>query len=116
MFDNLYFLGARNTTAWALDTSDGIILFDGLYDYSVRQEVDAGLLSLGLDPADIKYVVVTHGHRDHDEGARHLQETYGSRVILSEADWNLLESADRTKPERDLVGTDGQELTSATPP
>jgi metallo-beta-lactamase class B len=111
VFDNLYFLGARNTTAWALDTSDGIILFDGLYDYSVRQEVDAGLLSLGLDPADIKYVVVTHGHRDHDEGARHIQEAYGARVILSEADWNLLESADRTKPERDLVGTDGQELT-----
>jgi metallo-beta-lactamase class B len=111
VFDNLYFLGATNTTAWALNTSDGIILFDGLYDYQVREEVDAGLLSLGLDPADIKYVVVTHGHRDHDEGARHLQETYGARVILSEEDWNLLESADRTKPERDLVGTDGQKLT-----
>jgi metallo-beta-lactamase class B len=111
VFDNLYFVGARNVSAWAIDTSDGIILIDGLYDYEVRAEVDQGLRSFGLDPADIKYVVVTHGHRDHDEGARYIQEAYGARVILSEADWNLLEDVTRTRPERDLVGTDGQRLT-----
>ena len=31
---------------------------------------------LGLDPANIKYAVVTHAHPDHDGGAEHLQDHY----------------------------------------
>jgi metallo-beta-lactamase class B len=36
--------------------------------------------ALGLDPARIKYVVLTHGHGDHWGGAKYLQDTFGARV------------------------------------
>ena len=52
---------------------------------------------LGLDPAQIKYVIVSHGHGDHSGGAKYLQDKFGARVILSEADWDLL---DRTRTTR----------------
>ena len=61
-------------SAWAITTSQGIILLDAIYDYSVEDEVVDGLKKLGLDPADIKYVIVSHGHLDHAGGAKYLQE------------------------------------------
>ena len=74
VFDNLYFVGQSEYSAWAVTTSAGIILIDTIYDYSVEVEVAGGLTKLGLDPAQIKYVIVSHGHADHSGGARFLQE------------------------------------------
>ncbi len=54
VFDNLYFLGTRFHSSWALTTSDGIILVDTLYNYAVQPEIVDGLKTLGLDPATIK--------------------------------------------------------------
>ena len=54
VFDNLYFLGMDDVGAWAVTTSDGIIIIDALYDYSVKDEIVDGLKKLGLNPATIK--------------------------------------------------------------
>lgn len=113
VFDNLYFVGEIEYGAWAITTSTGIIVIDAIYDYSVQDEVVGGLKKLGLDPATIKYVIVSHGHRDHVGGARYLQDRFGARVIMSAEDWDLVERTRATwpKPRRDLVATDGQRLT-----
>ena len=111
VFDNLYFLGQSEYSAWAVTTSAGIILIDTIFDYSVQDEVVGGLKKLGLDPATIKYAIVSHGHGDHSGGAKYLQDTFGTRIIVSEADWQLLERGRGTRPKRDMVATDGQALT-----
>ncbi len=112
VFDNLYFFGQSEYSAWAITTSQGIILMDTLFDYSVEDEVADGMKKMGLDPAAIKYAVVSHAHPDHDGGARFLQEHYGTRVILSPADWDVLDKRTAgTKPKRDMEATDGQKLT-----
>src|SRR5262249_11883674 len=33
VFDNLYFVGMTEYSVWAVNTSDGIILIDAIYDY-----------------------------------------------------------------------------------
>jgi metallo-beta-lactamase class B len=111
VFDNLYFLGQSEYSVWAVTTSAGIILIDSIFDYSVDDEVAGGLRSLGLDPATIKYVVISHGHSDHSGGARYLQDKFNAHVILGAADWDLLDKSTQTKPRRDMVATDGQKLT-----
>ena len=113
VFDNLYFLGEIEYSAWAVTTSAGIILIDAIYDYSVEDEVVNGLKKVGLDPASIKYVIVSHGHRDHVGGARLLQDRFKARVVMSAADWELVgnTTASWPKPTRDMVATDGQRLT-----
>ncbi len=111
VFDNLYWLGQTQYSAWAVTTSQGIIVIDTLFDYSVEDEVVGGLRALGLDPATIKYVIVSHGHGDHSGGAKYLQDHFGARVILSAADWDLLDRSSGTKPRRDMVATDGMKLT-----
>jgi metallo-beta-lactamase class B len=113
VFDNLYFVGEKDYTAWAVMTSAGIIIIDPIYDYSVEDEVVNGLKKLGADPAQIKYVVVSHAHRDHVGGARLLQERFKARVLMTAADWDLLERTGGSWPKavRDLIVTDGQKLT-----
>ena len=112
VFDNLYFFGQSEYAVWAITTSQGIIVLDTIFDYSVEDEVVGGMKKLGLDPAQIKYAVVSHAHPDHDGGARYLQEHFGTRVIMSPADWDMLDRRTvGTKPKRDLEATDGQKLT-----
>ena len=112
VFDNLYFVGMTEFSAWAITTSQGIILLDAIYDYSIEAEVDEGLRKLGLNPADIKYVIVSHGHLDHAGGAKYLQEKYGARLLMSAADYDLLDQQNPSwKPKRDMVVTDGDQLT-----
>lgn len=111
VFDDLFFLGQTGFSVWGLRTSDGIILVDAIFDYSVEAEVVEGLRTLGIDPAEIQYVIVSHAHGDHVGGAGILQQ-HGARVVMSEADWALYEGndADYPKATRDVVATDGMEL------
>jgi metallo-beta-lactamase class B len=113
VFDNLYFVGEKDYGAWAVTTSEGIIIIDAIFDYSVKDQIVDGLKKLGLNPATIKYVIVSHAHRDHVGGAGYLQEHFGSRVIMGAEDWTLLERTQGNwlKPRRDMVATDGQKLT-----
>ena len=112
VFDNLYFFGQSEYSVWAITTSEGIIVLDTIFDYSVEDEVVDGMKKLGLDPAKIKYAVVSHAHPDHDGGAKFLQDHYGTRVIMSPADWDVLDKrTNGTKPKRDMEATDGQKLT-----
>lgn len=114
VFDNLYFIGTKVHSAWALTTSEGIIVIDTLYHYAIEDEIVGGLKKLGLDPATVKYVLISHGHGDHDEGARLLQERYGARVVMGGPDWDLVEKQENMpggKPKRDIVAMDGQKIT-----
>jgi metallo-beta-lactamase class B len=100
-------------SSWAVNTSDGIIIIDAIFDYSVEDEIAQGLPKLGLDPKKIKYVIVSHGHIDHAGGAKYLQDHFGAHVIMGGPDWDLLDR-DRgawPKPKRDMVASDGQRLT-----
>ena len=105
VFDNLYFVGEKEYSAWAVNTSDGIILIDTIWHYSGDDEVEGGLRKLGLDPTRLKYAIVSHAHIDHIGGAKYLQEKFGTRIILSEVDWQLAEASTRlpSKPKRDMI-------------
>jgi hypothetical protein len=93
VFDNLYWVGTMIHSSWALKTSDGIILIDTLYNYASEPEIVDGLRKLGLDPATVKYVIVSHGHGDHDEGANLMQQGFHSHIIMAAPDWDAIEKA-----------------------
>ena len=113
VFDNLYFVGMTDWSAWALTTSQGIIVIDAIFDYSVEDEVVNGLKKLGLNPADIKYVLISHAHTDHIGGAKYLQDHFGARLVMSKEDWDLSDRTipERIRPKRDIEAKDGDTLT-----
>ena len=116
IFDNLYWLGTRQHSSWALQTSAGIILIDTNFAWATEPEIIEGMTKLGLKPSDIKYVVISHAHGDHDQGAAELQKRYGAKVVMGTADWEATLQRPATAaggvPTRDItVGPEGTKLT-----
>jgi len=115
VFDNLYFVGGKLHSSWALTTKEGIILIDTIYPYNSEELVIGGMQKLGLDPKNIKYVLISHAHADHIGGAEMLQTRYGARVVMGGPDWEWVEKyPNRYKtmaPKRDIVATDGMKIT-----
>jgi metallo-beta-lactamase class B len=118
LFDNLYAVGNSEATVYAITTSQGIILIDSGYADRVEPEVVNGLKKVGLDPANVKYILLGHGHGDHFGGASYFQEHYGAKVGTTAADWDLIypanppaNAANQVKPKRDLVLAEGQPVT-----
>jgi metallo-beta-lactamase class B len=118
VFDNMWYVGLASQGAFVITTSEGIILIDTLNNTEeARDVIVPGIKKAGLDPAQIKYIVMTHGHpgqTDHTGGANYLQRTYRPRVMLSKDDWDATLPAQR--PERPLATRDmdivhGQKLT-----
>ncbi|MEN9683619.1 MAG: hypothetical protein RLZZ427_1370 [Pseudomonadota bacterium] len=121
VFDQLYFVGQNAVSAWALDTTDGIILFDALNSTAEAREILVpAMQAQGLDPQRIKYVIITHSHGDHYGGAAWLRDTYGARLVSSAEDWAAMDAM-RTSgkpvgpfalpPVRDITVRDGERLT-----
>jgi len=115
VFDNLYFVGGKLHSSWALTTKEGIILIDTIYPYNSEELIIGGMRKLGLDPKNIKYVLISHAHTDHIGGAEMLQVRYGARVVMGGPDWELVEKYPNRyttmAPKRDIVATDGMKIT-----
>ena len=115
VFDNLYFVGGKLHSAWALTTREGIILIDTIYPYNSDELVIGGMQKVGLDPKNIKYLLISHAHGDHIGGAEMVQTRYKARVVMAGPDWDLVEKyPNRYKtmaPKRDIVATDGMKIT-----
>ena len=113
VFDNLYYVGIGHLASWLVTTTDGLILIDALQEPYVDHLIDS-IQTLGFDPNDIRYLLVTHAHVDHYGGAARIQETYGPMVGMIQGDWDALAAnpSDRARvPRRDVVFTDGDTLT-----
>ena len=117
VFDNLYVIGRTSTVVWAVTTSAGIVLIDSGYGDQLESVLLPGMKTLGLDPAQVKYVIVGHGHGDHFGGAAYFQQR-GARVVLAGPDWDLVETppaagrgaAVMQPPKRDVVAVEGQAI------
>jgi metallo-beta-lactamase class B len=115
VFDDVYFVGTKDRSSWALTTPDGIILIDTTFEYEAEQVIVGGLRKLGFDPASVKYVIITHAHPGEVGGAKLMQERFGSRIVIGEGDWEMIEQSvnrfPNGKPKRDVVAQDGQKIT-----
>jgi metallo-beta-lactamase class B len=112
--DNLYFVGTKIHSAWAIVGSQGTIIIEALYEYAAEEEILGGLKKLGLDSSKVKYVILSHAHADHDGGAKLLQdEISGVHLIYGAEDWEAVDKSTNHaggKPKHDMVGADGMRV------
>ena len=56
------------------------------FDISPHEEIGPKMRALGLEPKDVRWVVLTHLHQDHDGGLHHFPN---SEFIVSRDEWNF---------------------------
>lgn len=117
VFDNLYYVGVGYAGSWLITTTEGLILIDTIEGAYTEHPIE-GIRKLGFDPRDIKYVILTHYHLDHTAGAARIQERWGPRVAMGDADWDALPGAPNPRgerlPRRDMGVNDGDFITLGT--
>jgi metallo-beta-lactamase class B len=118
IFDDLYAIGSVGTVAYVIQTSAGLMMIDALGANEVESRLLPGFAKLGLDPAQVKTILVAHGHADHFGGSAYFQDRFKSRVYVSAVDWTVMETPPRGRgpgapappapPKRDGELQDGQ--------
>jgi metallo-beta-lactamase class B len=94
-FDNLFYIGVEFVGSWVLKTSDGLILFDTMFNEKDAENIiEDGIRKLGMDPANIKHIVISHGHFDHYGGVRYFQDKYNATVWMGKEDWLTMEAGE----------------------
>jgi metallo-beta-lactamase class B len=120
IFDNLYYVGIQHVAAYLVPSPDGLILIDGTYAETADM-VLGNIRALKFNPADIKYIIITHSHTDHFAGVGRIkQEAAAARVGTSAIDWGEIERQQRGGGRgaqqgglpltRDLVINDGDTI------
>ena len=114
VFDNLYFAGTGEVASYVITTSDGLILIDTLYGGPYTPYLIENMQTMGLDIADVKYVLILQGHWDHYMGARTLQDEHipDAQFGAAEEDWRMIEADQgEQSPRRHFVIEEGDSLT-----
>jgi metallo-beta-lactamase class B len=115
IFDNVYAIGNQGTVAYVISTSAGLLMIDALSADQTDSQLLPGFKKLGLNPANVKAIVVGHGHADHFGGSAYFQQHYGTKIYIAAADWDLMarppaRGPAAPTPTRDQVIVEGQPI------
>jgi metallo-beta-lactamase class B len=76
---------------WIIDTGDGYIMLDTSYAYGLDTILLPNMKKLGLNPAKVKYILITHGSgpvtADHSGAVKYFNDAYGTKVVMSGPEW-----------------------------
>ncbi|MBP6786450.1 MAG: MBL fold metallo-hydrolase [Candidatus Promineofilum sp.] len=97
------YLKAGYSKAVIVDSGDGLIVIDTLYDADAKDILDE-MKRMGKGPADIKHIVLTHAHRGHLGGLATLKRLSGAPVYAHPWEADII-SAQRSRQEPSVFVT-----------
>ena len=88
---NIYYVGTRTLSAYLIATPEGHILVNSTYERNVRT-IEKSVAALGFKFADVRILLGTHAHGDHQEGDALTKELTGAQVLVMREDVPALEA------------------------
>ena len=82
---NLYYVGSRGLASYLITTPEGHILINSSLEASVPL-IEASIAKLGFQLSDVKILLVSHAHWDHNAGSAALKERTGAKYMVMEPD------------------------------
>lgn len=89
--DNIYFFRISYkdifTTVYLIKTDSGVLMFDAAsYDCDVDDAILPALAELGVTKDELKYVFISHNHKDHSGGLERFLHFYPDVTVLSRSE------------------------------
>jgi metallo-beta-lactamase class B len=101
---NLYYVGSKGLASYLITTPKGHILINSDLEASVPLLQDS-IAKLGFKITDVKVLLISHAHWDHDAGSAAIKKLSGATYMVMEGDVPVVESGGKadfqysTKPE-----------------
>jgi metallo-beta-lactamase class B len=92
---NLYYVGSKDLASYLVTTPEGHILINSGFQRNVpliRESVE----SLGFKFSDVKILLISHAHADHNGGADMVKVLTGAKYMVMDADVEAVESGGKT--------------------
>ena len=106
LIGNIYYVGASGISSFLITTPEGHILIDTGFETTVPL-IRESVAKLGFKLTDIKIILNSHAHLDHAGGHATMQKLTGAKIMMSEADAELLASGgtnDFTPYSKEMIG------------
>src|SRR5438128_7275467 len=109
---NIYYVGTRSLSAFLIVTPQGNILINSTYERNVPT-IQRSVEQLGFRFSDIKILLGSHAHGDHQEGDAMVKQVTGAQVMAMAEDVPALQAMKPGGKEHpiDRVLHDGESVT-----
>src|ERR1700689_4244590 len=92
---NLYYVGGKDLASYLIVTPKGDILINSSLETSVPM-IRSSVEQLGFKFNDIKVLLISHAHFDHDAGSAELIKETGAAYMVMDGDVPVVESGGAT--------------------
>jgi metallo-beta-lactamase class B len=92
---NTYYVGSAELASYIISTHKGLILINTGFEENtplIRKSIEG----LGFKWTDIKILLISHAHSDHDGGAAQITKETGAKYEVMDADVDVVESGGKT--------------------
>jgi len=107
---NLYYVGSKGLANYLITTPQGHILINSDLEQNVPL-IRASVERLGFKFTDIKILLISHAHWDHNAASDTIKKLTGAKYLVMEADVSVVESGGKTDFQ---YGNDPTSLYTAT--
>ena len=92
---NLYYVGTRGLASYLIATPQGHILINSGLETSVPM-IEASVKQLGFRFTDVKILLVSHAHWDHNAGGALVKKKTGAKYLVMEPDVAVTEDGGKS--------------------
>jgi metallo-beta-lactamase class B len=92
---NLYYVGSKGLANYLITTPQGHILINSDLEANVPL-IRASIESLGFKFTDVKILLISHAHWDHDAGSDMIRKLTGAKYMVMEMDVPVVESGGKS--------------------
>lgn len=92
---NLYYVGSKGLASYLITTPDGHILINSDMEANVPL-IRSSVESLGFKFSDIKILLISHAHYDHNAASETIKKLTGAQYMVMDGDVSVVESGGKT--------------------
>jgi metallo-beta-lactamase class B len=82
---HIFYVGNAWVGCFLVETKKGLVLIDTSVSETLYLTLES-IRNIGFNPMDIKKILLSHAHIDHDGGARQIKEMTGAEIWLARED------------------------------